>query len=149
MEAAQRGPVQPQEVSHVPCHPLPVPEELRLFPQPQHLTQMTLLGVGRQTDRSSAGLTPPAAAEPPSPTRIARGRTGKSRPDRRLLRTETGTLEGGFQPGPGDASPRDAVGMDLHGPCCTKALTEREDLVHCLFHLRVKGKTLRGLSRFI
>lgn len=42
VEAAQRGPVQPQEIPHIRGHPFPVPQEFGFLLQPQHLAQMTL-----------------------------------------------------------------------------------------------------------
>lgn len=60
MEAAQRGLVQPQEVPHVFCYPLPVAKEFGLLPQPQRFTQMTLSEGGetvRKHVHRSAGLT--------------------------------------------------------------------------------------------
>lgn len=42
MEAAQRRPLQPQEIPHILRHPFPVPQEFRFLLQPQHLAQMTV-----------------------------------------------------------------------------------------------------------
>lgn len=46
VEAAQRRLVQPQEVPHIFCYPLPVTEEFWLLPQPQRFSQMTLSECG-------------------------------------------------------------------------------------------------------
>lgn len=42
MEAAQWGPVQSQEISHILSYPFSVTQEFWLLPQPHCLTQMTL-----------------------------------------------------------------------------------------------------------
>lgn len=70
--------------------------------------------------------------------------TGASLPPESAA-SETGTLEEGFCLHPKDFLQKKISALTrtlLH-----KALKEREHLVHCLVHLSIGGKTLRGLLR--
>ena len=132
LEAPQRDPVQPQEVLHFPHHPLPDTSELWLLPQPQHVS---LRWPSWEPETDWRSLCRTDRSHNCAPPTLEGGSHGF--PNQLLLR-ETGLRRKASDPV-----------QRCHGNGSTrtllyKALTERENLGHCLFHLWVKGKTLRA-----